>query len=244
MKRAAIISILSLGLLYLGGCGQAPKKDVPQVQPPAASLPKPPGTETSEAEKRGDHLAAAREYSQRAAQSSADEKHFYQLRMAENLLLGGYLEPARQALQEMQSKQLNPDHRSSRQILLARIARQDRQPRVMLDYLSITPDTSVSVPLRKQYFELRASAYQMLGNHFEYARERIRLEPYLAKDEIEANHESIWNALSLINTQLLYQFRSQPPPNQLSGWLELAHLSKAYLNRPQLMKQKLKEWRR
>ncbi|MBD3670906.1 MAG: penicillin-binding protein activator, partial [Gammaproteobacteria bacterium] len=37
---------------------------------------------------------------------------------------------------------------------------------------------------------------------------------------------------------------SQPPRNQLRGWRELAHISKSYLNRPQLMKQKLKEWRR
>jgi outer membrane PBP1 activator LpoA protein len=249
MKRTLLVYFFTLLLAYLGGCAQAPVKPPeapagpPSVQPPPTA-PQQPKPVVSEAEAKGDHLAAAREYSQLAAQSPQPLKDYYQLRMAENLLRGGFYEPARQALAEMNEALMTPDHRTSRRLLLAHIAQQQRQPKQMLDELANPPGSNVSLLLRRQHYEMRAAAYKMLGNQLEYAKERMKLEPFLGKDEVADNHEKIWNALSLINNQLLIQLRTEPPPNLLSGWLELAHISKAYLDRPMEMKERLEQWKR
>jgi outer membrane PBP1 activator LpoA protein len=248
MKRTLIVYIFTLLLAYLGGCAQAPVKGPeapagpPSIQPPTTS-PEQPKPVTSEAEARGDHLAAARDYSQLAAQSPQPLKDYYHLRMAENLLRGGFYEPARQALAEMDDSRLTPDHRVSRHLLLAHIDQQQRQPRKMLQELATPPGSRVSATLRRQHYEMRATAFQMLGNQLEYAKERMKLEPFLNQDEIADNHEKIWNALSLLNNQLLIQLRTEPPPNLLSGWLELAHISKAYLDKPMEMKARLEQWK-
>ena len=248
MKRTLIVYSFTLLLAYLGGCAQAPVKGPespigpPSIQPPAAT-PAQPKPQVSAAEAKGDYLAAARDYSQLAAQNAQPLKDYYHLRMAENLLRGGFYEPARQALVEMDETRMTPDHRVSRHLLLAHIDLQLRQPKQMLDELAVPPGTDVSVSLRRQHYEMRAAAFKMLGNQLEYAKERMKLEPFLASNEVADNHEKIWNALSLINNQLLMQLRIDPPPNLLSGWLELAHISKAYLDKPMEMKARLEQWK-
>lgn len=248
MKRILIaLSFLAL-LAYLGGCAQAPTKRPGAPEIPAATV-QPPATTgqqnqpiMSKSEEAGDHLAAAREYSQLAAQSQPPLRDYYHLRMAENLLRGGYYEPAKRALMEMDVSHMSADDRVSRHLLLAHLYQQQRQPKQMLDELS-PPGRQVSRALHRQVYELRAAAFKMLGNQLEYAKELMQVEPYLGKDEVADNHQKIWNALSLINNQLLMQLRVEPPPNLLSGWLELAHISKAYLDRPLEMKSHLENWK-
>lgn len=246
MKRVAILTFSAL-LAYLGGCAPLPPKPPTTVLPPAQTdgPTAPAATVEVPAETEGDHLAAAREYSQLASAASIENKLYYQLRMAENLLLGGYLQPAREALEDMSVSQMSEQQLLSRNLLLARIAIQQRQPKQVLDTLRITPAASMDAQLRQQFYRLNADAYEMLGNHLEFARNSIRLEPLLdSEDAKRENHQAIWQSLSQLNTALLLQLRTAPPPDHLSGWLELSHIGKTSMDKPEGMKSRLEDWLR
>lgn len=244
MKTAAILTFSTL-LAYLGGCAPLPPKPPTAVLPPVQKEgpAKPTATIEVPAEATGDHLAAAREYSQLASAAPLENKLFYQLRMAENLLLGGYLQPAREALQDMPVSQMSEQLQISRKLLLARISLQERHPKQVLSLLRRPPAASINAQLRRQFYSLTAEAYQMLGNHLEFAKSRIRLEPLLSTDDEKTeNHQAVWKALSQLNSGLLLQLRTSPPPNHLSGWLELTHIGKTFMERPAEMKVRLENW--
>lgn len=246
MKRAAILTFSTL-LAYLSGCAPLPPKPPTAVLPPVKTEgpSAPAATVEVPAEAKGDHLAAAREYSQLASAAPLSNKLFYQLRMAEKLLLGGYLQPAREALQDMPVSQMSEQQRISRHLLLARIAMQERRPKQVLNLLKKPPGAHVDAQLRRQFYSLSADAYQMLGNQLEFAKRRIRLESLINTDEEKTqNHQAIWQALSKLNSRLLLQLRTAPPPNHLSGWLELAHIGKTFLDRPEKIKSRLERWTR
>ena len=246
MKTVAILTFSAL-LAFLGACAPLAQKPPTTVLPPTQTEgpAKPATTLEVPAEARGDHLAAAREYSQLASAALLENKLFYQLRMAENLLLGGYLQPAREALEDMPVSQMSEQQRISRNLLLARIAMQQRQPKQVLSILKTPPAAHIDAQLRRQFYRLNADAYQMMGNHLEFAKHHIRLEPLLnSDDEKEQSHQAVWQALSQLNTGLLLQLRTAPPPDHLSGWLELAHIGKTFMDKPEGMKTRLEDWAR
>ena len=246
MKRVAILTFSTL-FAYLGGCAPLPPKPpttvLPPIQTEGPATPAP--TVEVPAESQGDHLTAAREYSQLASAATIQNKLFYQLRMAENLLLGGYLQPAREALEDMPVTQMSEQQLISRNLLLARIALQQREPKQVLTTLRSAPAVHVDAGLRRQFYQLSAEAYQMLGNHLEFAKHSIRLEPLLEnEDKKKDNHQAIWQSLSQLNTGLLMQLRTAPPPDHLSGWLELSHIGKTFSDSPETVKIQLDNWLR
>jgi hypothetical protein len=61
------------------------------------------------------------------------------------------------------------------------------------------------------------------GDYLGAARERVTIEPQLFDPRaIEANRAALWQALLKLTPQALSELRTAPPPDVLSGWMELA----------------------
>lgn len=120
----------------------------------------------------------------------------------------------------------------------ARSALARNQPYVALDLLPAVP-TDIPAELRIQISSTRAQAYEMAGNALESVRERTRLEELLTDPAaVRDNHRAIWAALATLSVTALEQLRLAPPPDVLSGWMELAVVAKtAGANAAALQKQ-------
>lgn len=120
----------------------------------------------------------------------------------------------------------NADGDQRKRLRDARTALTERQPYAAINLLPVVP-TDVPVELQIQISSTRAQAYEMAGNALESVRERIRLENLLSDPTaLHDNHRAIWAALATLSVTALDQLRLTPPPDVLSGWMELAVIAK------------------
>jgi len=85
----------------------------------------------------------------------------------------------------------------------------------------------------------------MPGNRLETAHELVKREAFLRDPElVRTNQQDIWQALSMLSERALQQLRTAPPPDVLSGWMELVQLTKAYQLHPASLREAVKRWQR
>lgn len=72
----------------------------------------------------------------------------------------------------------------------------------------------------------RATAFELAGQYSAAARERIFLAPVLNEQQYGQNHEQIWFDLESESTEALTLFASQERTPNVSGWLQLALISR------------------
>ncbi len=229
-------------LLALGGCA---------VTPPGKQAAPPSETEllskAHQAETRGDYEAAAREYLRLSGIAAPPQDRAYQLQAARALLQGNYLEQARHILASLPEGQLGGELLARRQLLTARIALADNQPQRALQLLRTLDPAELPAALAVAIHELRAQAYQREGKLMAAVRERTTLAQRLPPEDSARRHENqalIWQTLLRLSDMALQQLRLAPPPDILSGWLELARIAKQASQRPQDVAQQLDDWRR
>jgi outer membrane PBP1 activator LpoA protein len=230
----------TLLLLLLAGCGQEPVRPDQEVIKEKPEL-------AAEAMSNEEFPQAIHLYSQLANESPAPLQYEYRYLSALAMFRAGLSQQASQTLDELPLSMLSLELLLRRQLLTAEIALK-RDPDLTLSLLlqpavndSLLPEEN---GLFAQYHQLRARAFARLGNHLETAREYILREFYLIDPQlIEANQLAIWQALSLLTPEALQQLRIQPPPDALSGWMELVSIAKDYSLSPATVQQKINEWR-
>ncbi|HID50003.1 MAG TPA: penicillin-binding protein activator [Chromatiales bacterium] len=232
MTRRLLSLFVLAGLLLLAGCA-------PQPIRPALDI------DTAEQQfARGDNEAAARQFMELARQHDEPERSRLLLRASAAWAAANQLHQARQILQS-----LRLDPRDRQQAFLADLARahialNERRPEDVLASLTTSPAEIVDKYYLADYYQLRASATTMLGNRLETARELVHREHYLTDPErIAANQQQIWRALAMLSERSLQQLRTAPPPDVLSGWMELVRITKAYQLQPATLKQAVIQWR-
>ncbi|MCG6934384.1 MAG: penicillin-binding protein activator [Proteobacteria bacterium] len=228
-----LLSLLFLGvLILLTGC---------------APQPVTPSLDANTAEQlfaKGDNAAAARQFMALAQQSESAEQTNLRLRASAAWAAANKLHQARQILQSLD---LNTNNR--RQSFLADLARAhialiERRPEDVLTSLATSPEGIVDKFYLADYYGLRASAYTMLGNRLETAQELVMRERYLTDPELIAhNQQLIWQSLAMLSERSLQQLRTAPPPDVLSGWMELIQITKAYQLQPATLKEAVIQWR-
>jgi len=226
-------SLVALALAIVAGCAAI-------EQPPA------PPAVTAQAEAlfaAGDYLGAASAYQELLASPPADPPTaVLKVRLAEALLLAEDYRGARLALAEIDSA--DPTLLFEARILLARIALAERRPSDALAVLSEPPHEHAAIDLLAAYHGLRGQALHLLGNHIESAREYMLRESYLTDaDMIRENQLAIWQSLAMLTVRGLQQLRTAPPPDILSGWMELVEIAKAYQLQPMQLQEQLDLWR-
>ncbi len=126
----------------------------------------------------------------------------------------------------------------------ARTALSEHQPYTALKLLPVVP-ADVPSQLQIQIGNTRAQAYAMSGNPLENVRERIRLEKLLSDAKARHdNHRAIWAALNTLSVTALEQLRLAPPPDVLSGWMELAVIAKTTGQDPVALQKNIDDWTR
>ena len=231
MQRLGFLSLLA-GLALLAGCAIAPQR-------------------TADDQAQAERLFALAEY-QQAAQSfltlsqgaEQAQQPLLLLRASAAFARADNLYRARQIL-----KSIPPDPRDRTRVLLfqlaeAHIALMERRPGDVLLILSAQPSVTLAATYLADYPHARAEAYTMLGNRLETARELVRRETYLTDASlIEANQQAIWQALAMLSERALQQLRTNPPPDVLSGWMQLVQITKAYQLHPTSLQQAVTRWR-
>jgi outer membrane PBP1 activator LpoA protein len=243
MKATATIRHYLLWLpvlvLTLTACASTPQQAQETAPDSAGLINKAQG-----AAENGNYAVAAREYLEMAAHSSDASRFEYLLSAAEAFWRGNFIEQATQTLQSLPSNELNARQLSRRHVIEAAIALTAHNPRATLDTLetALQPDTPAA--LRIDIHELRATAYNQLGNYLESARERVALTPLLSDpDAARRNEQSLWQALMSLSITALESFHTASPPDTLSGWLELAHIAKTTLNETAGLDERITAWR-
>ena len=240
IKRLSQCFLLGLAIIF-SGCSGTPEKGEIATRPlsPSELLSK---TEATAA--RGNFVIAAQGYLQLAEQSKSPLTEEYQLAAANILLRGRYIDEAKKITKQLQATRLPLEQRLNQQILLARLALLEQQPGEALSQLRHPTIENIPASLITKWHHLRAEAYADAGNHLESVRERISLEALLSKEEeINLNHQSIWKTLNNLSDSALSAFHAQLAPGIMSGWLELALLSKRVdLYSSAQLEQQLKQW--
>ncbi len=180
------------------------------------------------------------------SQQQADpaQRNVYLLRASAAFARADNLYQARQIF-----KSLRVDTRSRTQVLLSQlveshIALMERRPGDVLLNLSSAPSASIDAAYLADFHNVRAEAYTMLGNRLETARELVKREKYLTDSLlVEANQKAIWQALAMLSERALLQLRSDPPPDVLSGWMQLVQITKAYQLDPNRLNDAVSRWR-
>ncbi len=233
-----LFTLLLTALLF--GCAEKP------VRPSQISAKDRPAA-AQQALESGNYYQAIQLYTRLAEETPPPERFAYQYGAALAMFKAGLGPQATQVLDEMPAAQLPLELRMQRQLLQAEIPLK-RDPDLSLSLLLKPAVAEALLPGRMDLFAdyhlLRARAFGRLGNHLETAREYILRELYLTDTAtIEANQLAIWQSLSLLSPEALRQLRVQPPPDALSGWMELVEIAKDYGLTPAEVQQRLNSWR-
>ncbi len=225
-------------IALLSGCATTP--DQAAIGQPSASQTFLDQAEDSSA--RGNYIIAAQSYMTLANQSSGMEQQKYFLAAASILIRGQHIERARTIINQIDPAQLPQDEQMRYHLAHARLALLELQPELTLYHLR-QPAETVPDEAVVDWHSLRAEAYAMTGNHVEAVRERMVLEKRLTDPiAIRRNHHQIWQVLSQLSDSALATLRTNPPPDELSGWLELSLLYKTSLNNQAQLEQQLQTW--
>ncbi len=201
-------------------------------------------TAAQQAYASGDYTLAAERYLQLAKQASEPEASMLRLDAADALIKAQDFQRAQQIIAAASQTTQQPALLERARLLSARIALAQRQADNALSLLATAPAQEAPAAVQAEYHGLRAEAYRLLGNHLETARELVARETYLHQpDIIEDNQHQIWQALSMLTVRSLQQLRTAPPPDVLSGWMELVELAKTYQLNPAQLKIHINEWR-
>jgi outer membrane PBP1 activator LpoA protein len=236
MQKGIFIFLLA-ALLF--GCAEGPvRKAIPPEEKPAAAV---------QAMASGDYYQAISLYTQLADSARPPRSHEYRYLAAQAMFRAGLNNQASELLAQLPESRLPLQLRMQVQLLRAEIPLK-RDPDLSLSLLlsPAVPENLLtdSNELYARYHQLRARAFARLGNHLETAREYILRELYLTRGEhIQANQLAIWQSLSQLTPQVLRQLRLEPPPDVLSGWMELVEISKDYSLSPRQVQQRIISWR-
>lgn len=222
-------------VLFAAGC----------ATPPADRSAQPPSRAALSTAPEGDHQKAALAYLRLANDPSYPdaERQQFRLQAAEAM---SYTQQATQALQLTESidpTKLGQDAQTRLQLLKARAWYALRNAERTLQMLAITPPSQSANELLDEYHRLRGLAYTQLGNHLEAAREYVwRGHCLFDEKALTDNQQQLWHELGQLSAEALRALRHAPPPDEFSGWLALAEISKQYQLGPSELQPLIEDW--
>ena len=232
----AAIAVLLI-LLSVTACAPVPERPVePTVDPLALAA--------EELAAQGDYLAAAQLYLSASKTASENQRIALRLRAAEYLARGQLWEQLAPVLASIDPTALDPTQQARYQLLLAQQALAEHQTNLALELLEEISHPEALPDHGQGYYRLRAQAYAITGNALEAARQLIWLDGLLEKpQQILENQYGIWEQLSSLSDNALQQLSTSPPPDPLSGWMELVLLTRQNRSDRQQWMFELDNWR-
>ncbi|WP_373092111.1 penicillin-binding protein activator [Zhongshania sp.] len=231
MKTRTFAFALTCGLLASCAANPPPTSvyNRPEVRQPQASA-QPTPQQSGEFNPATADAELVEQWLLDAATLDSDEAADLLLRASEVLLREGELARADDVVGELIAPELNADQALRLAIIRARVHRGHAEFTSALAELSdpLIEAAVVDAPIRRQlqYSQLRASLFQIEGDHLAAAREWIFIDPLLNPSQQRANRESIWQSLMQIPTATLIEHIGSTGNRDYLGWLELASVAK------------------
>jgi outer membrane PBP1 activator LpoA protein len=218
---------------FIAGCSTATRRSVETVTPVQQ--------QARELEASGDYAGAARLYISAASRATAGkEQQALQLQAAASLIRGEDFTAARRLLDEMPPTLASSDLQQHYSVNRAAIALDEQHP---LEALALLDTVPAGGAYDVDLYRLRAEAYLQEFRYYLSARERVQLDPLLTDPEARLDNEfAIWETLNRLTDAELQQLRTAPPPDPLSGWMELVELSRLYLQQPEALAEVTPHW--
>ena len=229
--RHALTALLLATLI--AGCSSTPRRGAETVSPVQQ--------QARVLESSGDYAGAALLYIKAASRATAGhEQQTLQLQAADSLIRGEDFAAARRLLDEMPPTLASNNLQQHYRVNRAALALAEQHPVEALALLDKVPaDGTYAADLHR----LRAEAYLQEYRYFLSARERVQLDPLLADPDAQLENEfAIWETLNRLTDAELQQLRTAPPPDPLSGWMELVELSRLYLQQPDALAEVTPHW--
>ncbi len=193
---------------------------------------------------RGDYLDAAQLYLAAAETAPATGRSALQLKAAALLADGGAWKRLQTLLATMRPSALPPEQAGQYYLLSARRALALQQPVAALELLAKVDSPETLADQGREYYQVRASAYARSGNPLEAARQLIWLDGLLSDPASRlANQYRIWEQLSSLSSEALKALKTAPPPDALSGWMELVLITREQRGDRTRWMQELDSWR-
>ncbi len=194
-------------------------------------------------EASGNYAGAAQLYISAASRATAgQQRQALQLQAAASLIRGEDFAAARRLLDEMPPTLASNDLQQHYSVNRAALALAEQRPVEALALLDKLPAAGVYAA---DILRLRAEAYQQEFRYYLSARERVQLDPLLTDRQARLENEfAIWETLNRLTDAELQQLRTAPPPDPLSGWMELVELSRLYLQQPDTLAEVIPHWQR
>ncbi len=191
-------------------------------------------------EAAGDYQAAAQIYLQAADKTSPPEQYHLQLQAAAILIRGGDLLRAESLLVAIPESTLDVTDSQLYNLNQAALAIAGQRPDSALALLDSVPTSGPNIA---GYRSLRAEAYAQKSEYLSSARERVQLDKQLQDPDAQLENDTqLWETLNNLTDAELQQYRSAPPPDTLSGWLELMELTRLYLQQPDTLADVVPHW--
>lgn len=201
------------------------------------------GEEAEVLMRSGQYEQAAKGFLALSQRASGTQLTYLRLRAAAALARSEHLHQAKQLLEGTPVDPTDFFNQMVLRLTQAHIALGERQPAQVHTILTAPLPDATPAHYLAEYHDLRAEAYTMLGNRLETARALVQREKYLSDPAlIKANQEDIWAALATMTERALQQLRTAPPPDTLSGWMELVQIAKVYQLSPIRLKEQIMLW--
>ncbi len=231
--RQQLLAAVLLAAVLLVGCSGGIRPGAPaaddHLQLQAVAL-----------EAAGNYQGAAEVYLQAAARAVPPEQYHLNLQAAAILIRGDDLLRAESLLDAIPRMMLDATDGQLYDLNRAAIAVAQQHPDIALALLASVP---ASGPHIAAYHRVRAAAYAQKSEYLLSARERVLLGNNLQDSDAQLeNNTQLWETLNNLTDAELQQYRSAPPPDALSGWLELMELTRLYLQQPDALAVVIPQW--
>ena len=223
---------LALLCVLLSGCVQTPAPEVAVV---------PADADAYALLAEGKHREAAQAFSELALRVGSPLKEEYQLHAADALQNAGDRAAARVLALNVSLSGLDQQLRARKNLILASIELDENNPAKVLEWLAADSVLPQGNRERARYYELRASAFEQLGQYMSAARERAIADNFISVNKREANRTALWLALARAPATQLTSVDTSSP-SSFEGWITLALIARRLITDPAVFEQAISQW--
>lgn len=145
-------------------------------------------------------------------------------------------------LTRLSRQQLSEVQQAEWQLARATIQQKQGNYSLLLQQLNFKPWWKLPNDQWKDYYAIRADAYQSLNQPFEANRELVLLGQYSSSPEQRDISSRIWMNFGSYSQSELSALKTEPNEDILDGWLQLAIYSKTYSGNLSQLRNTLERW--
>jgi outer membrane PBP1 activator LpoA protein len=239
MKPIRWLATLIISATLLTGC------ETTRMAPPAIELPASAAV-AEKAERDGEYVLAAHEYTRLGQTAQVPQKQHFQLQAVTAFLKAGQIRDAHTLVETINVTRIDPSYLARKRILQARLASMEGAHEMAIRLLdeasrvhNLNPSTLSDI------HSARAQAELALDNPIGAVRNLLVRQQYIVnKEDVAENQRQLWKILvSLPRARLSMEFNNARDP-ALSGWIELALIAVENAGNANRLTNAVEQWKK